>query len=210
MQQRLDVLKDLDTTSVSAIAKKYGVNRKTIRRIINNAPRIHMFANKNKREKKRRRIVEPVYNELDERLLTWYIEKRTLGDKITDALMLAKATQIKEDLPSCSSFKASHGWLAKFKARHNIRLVRLYHEESNAEEETAENENQQIKEEGTSPKELQESFKSEEMMEDHNDEATKTELINIFERLTFYSARAPAHIQCIVKGLKIFFLDEEH
>lgn len=211
VQQRLDVLKDLDGMSIAAIARKYSVNRKTIHRIINNAPRMHMIANKSKREKKRQRIVEPISNELDERLLMWYIEKTKLGEKITDALMLAKATQIKQELPSFSRFKASLGWLTKFKARHNIRLLRLDHEESSVQEEAAEKEDQKVTEEVTPPEELKENIKQEKMIfVNCNGEKVTTELMNIFERLTFHSASAPTYIQLLVKGLKIFFLDEEH
>ncbi|XP_017791563.1 PREDICTED: tigger transposable element-derived protein 2-like [Habropoda laboriosa] len=74
-------------------------------------------------EKKRRKIVEPVYDELGKHLLAWFAERRTLSDRVTDALMLKKARELKENLPSCSRFKVSRGWLSKFKKRHGIRLA---------------------------------------------------------------------------------------
>ncbi|XP_033334442.1 jerky protein homolog-like [Megalopta genalis] len=139
MQQRLDVLKDFRETRLSSkqIGMKYGVGIKTVRHILNNATKINEFADKSKRELKRQRIIEPVYNEVDKQLLAWYVQRRTLGDRITDNLMLQKATEIKENLPSCSRFKVSRGWLIKFKRRHGIRLVKMYEEKGNADQDGA-------------------------------------------------------------------------
>nr|XP_034194984.1 jerky protein homolog-like [Osmia lignaria] len=139
MQQRLDVLKDLQDTglTVSEIGKKYGVDAKTIRRIKKNRIQISSFADKTKRERQRRKLIDPVYDELDKCLLAWFIERRTIGDRLTDALLLEKASDLKENLPSCSRFELSRGWLSKFKKRHGIHLVRLYGEKASADKDGA-------------------------------------------------------------------------
>nr|XP_033328756.1 jerky protein homolog-like [Megalopta genalis] len=139
MQQRLDVLKDLRETGLSTkqIGKKYGVGIKTIHRILRDATKIDAFADKSKCELKRRRIVKPQYDEIDKELLSWFIQRRTLGDRITDALILEKATELKENLPSCSRFKVSSGWLSKFKKRHGIRLVKMYGEKASTDQDGA-------------------------------------------------------------------------
>lgn len=139
MQQRLDVLKDLEEAVLSpfAIAMKYGVDIKTIRRIAANAMQINTFADKSKEEKKRRRIVNPVYDELDRNLAAWFIERRTLGDHLRDALLMEKAAEMKEGLPSCSTFTVSRGWFEIFKIRHNIRLLHAYGEKASADNEAA-------------------------------------------------------------------------
>lgn len=137
MQQRLDVLKDLEMLPVPTVALKYHVCHMTIRRIRENATKIREFENKDKRQKNRQRIRDPQYLELDQRLHSWFIERKTLGDRVSDALLLKKATELKESMPSCSDFKVSYGWLSKFKNRHNIRLVRVYTEETVVDEDAA-------------------------------------------------------------------------
>ncbi|XP_076377045.1 jerky protein homolog-like [Megalopta genalis] len=139
MQQRLDVLKDLRETGLSSaqIRMKYAINIRTIQRILKDATKINAFADKSKRELKRQRIVKPQYDEIDKELLSWFVQRRTLGVRITDAVILKKATELKENLTSCSRFKVSSGWLAKFKKRHGIRLVKMYEEKSNADQEGA-------------------------------------------------------------------------
>nr|XP_033322222.1 jerky protein homolog-like [Megalopta genalis] len=134
MQQRLDVLKDLRETGLpyKQIANKYDVSIRTIHEIRKNATKINTFAGKSKQELKRQRIAGPLYDEVDKQLLSWFIQRKTLGVHITDALVLEKATELKENLPSCSRFKVSNGWLTKFKQRHNIHL-----EKGNADQDGA-------------------------------------------------------------------------
>ncbi|XP_033325562.1 jerky protein homolog-like isoform X2 [Megalopta genalis] len=127
MQQRLEVLKDLrEKMPCKQIGKKYGVGVRTIQRILKDATKVNEFADKSKRELKRRRIIKPHYDEVDKELWSWYEQRRTLGDRITDALILKKAIELKKNLPSCSQFKISRGWLSKFKIRHGIRLRDVY------------------------------------------------------------------------------------
>nr|XP_012139970.1 PREDICTED: jerky protein homolog-like [Megachile rotundata] len=60
------------------------------------------------------------------------------GDFISDALLLEKAAELKEEIGAPSHFKTSAGWLAKFKRRHGIRLVHLYGEQDSADRNAAE------------------------------------------------------------------------
>ena len=137
MQQRLEVLEDLKTLSVSVVASKYSVDVSTIRRIKQNTAKVLAFADKDKVQKQRQRIKKAANEELEERLLTWFIERRTLGDFLSDALLLEKATELRDTIESCSDFKVSDGWLAGFKQRHSIRLVRTYGESAGADEDAA-------------------------------------------------------------------------
>ncbi|XP_033325557.2 jerky protein homolog-like isoform X1 [Megalopta genalis] len=135
MQQRMNVLKDIRerSLSITEIGIKYGVNIKTIYRIRKEASKIIAFANKDRQEQKRRRIMQPVYNELDKQLLAWFAQRKTLGDHITDAIIFKKAEELKENLPSCSEFKVSRGWLTKFKIRHGIRFRNVYRKRVSAD-----------------------------------------------------------------------------
>nr|XP_034195194.1 jerky protein homolog-like [Osmia lignaria] len=78
-----------------------------------------------------------MFEELEERLFKWFIERRTVGDYISDPLLIEKATELKEEFGAPSQFKVSKGWLAKFKRRNNIRLVRVYGEKASADEDGA-------------------------------------------------------------------------
>nr|XP_034194801.1 jerky protein homolog-like [Osmia lignaria] len=137
LEERLQVLEDLKTFSVPLVAKKYKVNRTTIWRIKNNAPKIMEFLNKGKMQRKRRRIKPSLYDTLEQNLLAWFIERRTLGDFITNAVMMDKATELKCSMGLPLDFKVSRGWLDGFKKRHNIRLVKVYGESASADQDSA-------------------------------------------------------------------------
>ncbi|XP_029054077.2 jerky protein homolog-like [Osmia bicornis bicornis] len=137
MQQRLDVLKDLETSSIATVAAKYNVHYTTVRHIKQKAAVIGEFEHQDSKAKRRQRVRKPKFEELEERLLKWFIERRTVGDYISDALLIEKATELKEEFGAPSQFKVSKGWLAKFKRRNNIRLVRVYGEKASADEDGA-------------------------------------------------------------------------
>lgn len=144
MQQRLEVLKDLETLPVSTVAVKYRVSNRTIQRIKGNASTILKFENKDRLQKKRQRLRNPVYSEIDQRLYSWFMERKKLGIHVSDALLLEKAFELKESIPSCSDFKVSDGWLSKFKNRNGIRLVRIYGGQASADETADENNKQNL------------------------------------------------------------------
>ncbi|XP_033353671.1 tigger transposable element-derived protein 2-like [Bombus vosnesenskii] len=109
-----------------SVVIKYNVDKSTIRRIKRNTAKILEFADKRRIQKRRQRIRKPLYEELDQYLLTWFKEKKTSGDHLSDALLFKKATELRDNMGSCSSFRVSDGLrgLARFKKRHNIRLMR--------------------------------------------------------------------------------------
>nr|XP_033328275.1 jerky protein homolog-like [Megalopta genalis] len=131
MQQRLEVLKDIYVAGMTPqqVGKKYGVGTRTIQRIIRNTEQIIALV-KNQRVLKRRKITKIHYEDIDRELVSWLAEKRVLRYRVTDALIIEKATELKQNFPSCSGFKASRGWLTKFKRRHDIRLLNMYQEET--------------------------------------------------------------------------------
>nr|XP_012152029.1 PREDICTED: jerky protein homolog-like [Megachile rotundata] len=137
MEDRLKVLNDLKTFSVSNVARKFNVHKSTICRIKNNAPKDMQFFDQGKVQRKRRKIRASAYDTLEQNLMTWFTERRTLGDFITNVAFLEKAVELKNNMRLPSTFKVSKGWLAGFKNRHNIRLVRVYGKSANVDEDAA-------------------------------------------------------------------------
>ncbi|XP_076301090.1 uncharacterized protein LOC143219133 [Lasioglossum baleicum] len=137
INQRMEILKDLEIFSIRDIAKKYKVHHSTIWRIQRNATRITDFANKGNLDKQRKVTRRPLYEELEERLYVWFVEMKAIGAAISDAILIQKANEFKTEYPVCSDFKASRGWIAKFKQRHQIRLVNTYCEKACTDEDGA-------------------------------------------------------------------------
>lgn len=67
------------------------------------------------------------YKIIDEKLSQWIDKLETNGAIVNDTLLINKALLIAKE-NSIDDFKASIGWLLKFKSRHNLKLRRLHGE----------------------------------------------------------------------------------
>ena len=76
--------------------------------------------------------------QLDKALYTWFIQQRSIGTPISGPLLQEKAKHFSTQLNTETAdhkFKASTGWLEKFKTRHGIRNVSMQGEILSAAEE---------------------------------------------------------------------------
>ena len=77
-------------------------------------------------------------------MYTWFIQRRSTGTPISGPLLQEKAKHFSSQLhvngetPDHESFKASTGWLDKFKDRHGIRNLSIQGKKLSAAEETVE------------------------------------------------------------------------
>ncbi|XP_017787740.1 PREDICTED: tigger transposable element-derived protein 2-like [Habropoda laboriosa] len=138
LQQRLDILEKLRKgISMSILSKEYGVHVQTIRRIKAKETEIEQrmitFNTGN-----RKTIRRPVLEELDTRLYTWFSERRVLGDRITDALLQSKASELCSEYSGVTTFTASKGWIWRFKKRYNIRLANIQGDSADPDGQSAE------------------------------------------------------------------------
>lgn len=129
VKQKIEIFKTLESgASVKSLSTMYKVSSTTIRRIRREGRVLENFGNQGSHMLKRRNRRKPTYEDIDNRLYEWFLERGALGDRLTDLLLQKKAREICIDFGAPSSFTASRGWLTKFKERHNIRLIRTYGE----------------------------------------------------------------------------------
>ena len=138
-RKKLEILQKLDNkVPVSTIASDYNIHPSTVRRIRLNAKTIAPDADRGQRMTTRKRLRRSTYKELESRLYTWFVERRKLGDPISDSILRQKAVQLIKELAAQSTFRATLGWLRKFKRRYDIRLVNRFREKGNADAAAAE------------------------------------------------------------------------
>ena len=130
VRQRLKIVQQLEEgATIKQVANEYGVSERTIQRCRKNAPSIQQQSDHP--DMKRKRNLR--YDSLDSRLYKWFVEKRALGDILTDNLLLEKAKALHEEFGGPGNFRASRGWLWRFKLRHGIRNVGIHGEKSEAD-----------------------------------------------------------------------------
>ena len=139
LKQKTDILEHLEVgASVKVLAQEYSVHESTVRRIRSEGTNIRNFADQGSQILQWKNQRKPKHDDLDSSLCKWFLERRTLGDPLSDLLLQEKAMELYNEIGGTSSFTASRGWLTKFKRRHNIRLLHVHGEAGSADEEGAE------------------------------------------------------------------------
>ena len=70
-----------------------------------------------------------IYEDVEQALMTWLVQARSLGAPVTGPLLKEKANQLAAQLGQ-TDFKCSDGWFDRFKARHDV-TFRIVSGESN-------------------------------------------------------------------------------
>lgn len=76
-------------------------------------------------QKKRKTMKMAKHSAVDDALYIWSTQKRSQGVPLSGPLLTEKALFFNQKLTEDSTFKASQGWLEKFKHRHGIRELNI-------------------------------------------------------------------------------------
>lgn len=132
---KLEILKKLDSgVSLSNIAVEYGIGKSTITDIRKSQEKIKQFAKeaKDNGTVKSRCIVRKAADDaFDKAMHLWFAQERSKGTPISGVMVTEKAKILYREMypdKGENHFKASTGWLCRFKNRHGIRQLRMQEE----------------------------------------------------------------------------------
>ncbi|XP_043258793.1 tigger transposable element-derived protein 7-like [Colletes gigas] len=129
-EKRLEILQKLEEgATADQLAAEYNLHKRTIQKYRKNATSIRQFSESSSCLHSKR-IRPPLHGVVDARLYRWVLERRALGENLTDNLLQEKAMKLHAEFGSSTKFVASNGWLECFKKRHNIRFTSVYREKS--------------------------------------------------------------------------------
>lgn len=137
IEKKLEIIKELDKGATAvALSVQFGVPRTTINDIKKNANEIQTFASQMEsydgRPKKRKTMKKATNESLDTSVYLWFVQKRSEGIPLSGPIVAEKAILFNKKLNGDESFKASSGWLEKFKNRHGIRELNIEGEKLSA------------------------------------------------------------------------------
>ncbi|XP_028966696.1 LOW QUALITY PROTEIN: jerky protein homolog-like [Galendromus occidentalis] len=142
LEQKEEILQSLEGGKTQAsLAERYGVDRSTISNIEKNASKIKEFRPVYDRTRSinERKVMKTAKDEmLEAALYKWFVQKRTLGFPLSGFIICQKALELSQKLGGDLEFKASQGWLGKFKNRHGIRELEVQGERMSSDVEAAE------------------------------------------------------------------------
>lgn len=137
IEKKLEIIDKLKKgATATALSNQYGIPRQTISDLKKNADDIQKFASQMESfagSSKKRKTMRKATNEtVDMAVYLWFTQKRAEGIPISGPILAEKAIFFNEKLNGDASFKASQGWLEKFKNRHGIRELNIQGEKMSA------------------------------------------------------------------------------
>jgi len=118
--------------SQASIAKSYGVHPSSISRIMKQKEQIvDDWQNNTNPDHKRKRTGKS--EDVEEALLRWFTQPRSRQVQVSGTLIMEKANSLAEGL-GLADFKATVGWLERWKERNNIKLKKQHGEKQDADD----------------------------------------------------------------------------
>ncbi|XP_043254135.1 jerky protein homolog-like [Colletes gigas] len=114
--------------SAAKLAKIYGIGKATITGIKNQKCAIENYllqADSLDVSTTRKSLMVPKNKNVDDAVFQWFLQNRDKGVPISGPILCEKALEFNEKLKGNPNFKASSGWLEKFKSRHGIRELNV-------------------------------------------------------------------------------------
>ncbi|XP_018368099.1 PREDICTED: jerky protein homolog-like [Trachymyrmex cornetzi] len=141
IDDRLTILKRLNSgEKATRLAEEYNISNGSILRIKKSGEELQrkrdilQMTHKNDDSwKSKKRCTNIEGSKLEQSLYNWFLQKRSIGDPVTGPMLKEKALEFNTLLNGSSNFKASNGFLDKFKKRHDIRCIRIHGEKLSAD-----------------------------------------------------------------------------
>ncbi|KAK1157956.1 tigger transposable element-derived protein 4-like [Acipenser oxyrinchus oxyrinchus] len=131
LAERVEVLKKLENKeSQTSIALSFGVNQSAISRIQKNKEKILEEWQKNGNPHRKRNRAGKA-EDVGAALLQWFIQARTRQIPVSGPLLMEKANRLAQGL-GLMDFKASNGWLERWKERNAIKFKKQQGEKQEA------------------------------------------------------------------------------
>lgn len=139
VNEKLKVIDRLEKgESTSKLAAEFGIGETTVRDIKKHKETLIKFSSRcDKLSLKRKSMKTSSYENLDEAMLQWFNQKRAESVPISGPMCAEQAKYFHNALGLEGEFKASSGWLTRFKNRYGIRELTIQGEKLSADNEAA-------------------------------------------------------------------------
>ena len=128
LKEKIDIIQKYENgTKNNVLAEMYNVAHSTISDVVVQKNKYkQQFENVNKCQGNVFfSRLETYDNPLEKAVYTWLVQERSLGHPVSGLLLQEKARELHTKLKLNWEFKASDGWLRRFKDRHKIRTLKL-------------------------------------------------------------------------------------
>lgn len=140
IEKKYEILRRLEKgEKLSHLSKEYNVGRATIHDIKNKKDKIEsFFKSSDKSAGVRKTLKSGEFPQVEDALYSWFMQERSRHTPISGDILMEKAKFFYNKIMKKDDFRASVGWLDKFKRRFGIRLLSLTGERLSCQEDSVE------------------------------------------------------------------------
>lgn len=122
LEEKVQVIDEFEKTKMShrQLAEKFAVGKTQIATILKDKEGIYKSWRENGFSEKSKKRLKTEAFEIDSVLYDWYCAARQKKIPVSGPILQEKALEIAKNLGCSEEFKASNGWLHRFKTRHNL------------------------------------------------------------------------------------------
>lgn len=139
LEKKVELLKESESSGKShrRLAEQFGIGKTQVASILKRKRELLDAFEQNEPAQKKRCSYAGVYDDLNDLTWKWFCRVRSQNVPVSGPMIKEKATVFAERL-SLNDFKASNGWLDRFKRRHNITFQAACGESKSVSDETVE------------------------------------------------------------------------
>lgn len=123
LEEKVALIKDNQDSnglSVRQLANKYQISKSSAANILGRSEEFLADYSANSNKGVKRKLNDHNGQTIDEIVFDWFTQQRAKQIPISGPVIQEKARQVAEQLDASTTFKASNGWLEKFRNRHAI------------------------------------------------------------------------------------------
>ena len=136
LERKMEIFRAVDSgRKKSDVAREFGLSSSTMSTLFKNKDRITEQYDSAKFDPSRKRFRTAALDDVEEALMKWFRDVRDKNLPVSGPLLKEKAEVFAKSLGH-PGFKASNGWLARFKERNNIHQLRVCGESAGVDDET--------------------------------------------------------------------------
>ena len=137
IEEKVDVIKASSSKSQRKLAEEFGVGKTQVHSILKRKAELLRAYDVVDANSRKRICYRGDYDDVDDVVWRWFQRIRILNTPVSGPMIQEKAREFSKRLQKVD-FKASNGWLARFKTRHNIRCATLSGERASVDSLTVE------------------------------------------------------------------------
>lgn len=135
LKQKVELIKASAGQSSRQLAEKFAVGRTQVQTILKRKAELMTAYEENGNSSRKRACYRSDYEDIDELTWRWFQRVRGLNTPVSGPMIQHQALDYAKELQK-PDFKASNGWLSRFKSRHNIGCATLSGERASVNPDT--------------------------------------------------------------------------